>query len=66
MTTEQLESILNEAATVAVFIEARKERAMIYQADAKEALALSRGLPRNAYHFLPYDAWLETQKGLKP
>ena len=39
---------------------------MIYQADAKEALARQRGLPPDTYFNLPYEEWLAVQKETKP
>lgn len=46
-----------QAADIAGGIEKSKARAMIYQADAKEELARSRGLPPDTYFNIPYEEW---------
>ena len=51
------ERIFSEAAAIADQIAKSKERAMLYQADAKEEVAKARGLPLYTYHNLPYEDW---------
>ena len=50
-----------EASDIADGVAASKKRAMIYEADAKEALAVKRGLPADTYYDMPFDDWRAEQ-----
>lgn len=41
---------------------ASKARSMVYQAEAKEALAIKHDKPINAYYYINYYDWIELFK----
>lgn len=52
-----IEQITTEARAIADAIEARKARAMIYQADAKDRFAAALGLNATDLYLMPYEDW---------
>lgn len=59
--------IATEAANIADVIAARKRiLCTVFDADAKTRLALSHGLPPEAYYDLPFAAWLEIKRRSQP
>lgn len=55
--TMTIEQITTEARAIADAIEARKARAMIYQADAKDRFAAALGLNATDLYLMPYEDW---------
>lgn len=66
MTTESknrtLSDIVAEAASIARAIDALRIRAMQYQAENKELLALDLGFAFDIFYDLPYSQWRDLSK----
>ena len=58
---QAIDKITNAARSISEAQQNLKNRAMIYQVEAKERLAMQRGLPLNAYYELNYQEWMDVQ-----